>query len=59
MTDASHAMRVVWAILYRLAGMGFFFAIIGVFGLTTAIVGLLLFVAAAIFSIVLPSIKEN
>ncbi len=59
MTDASHAMRVVWAILYSLAGMGFFFAIIGVFGLTTAIAGLLLFVAAAIFSIVRPSTKES
>jgi hypothetical protein len=42
------------ALLALLVGVGFFFAIIGVFGLTTAIVSLLIFVALAAILAIIP-----
>jgi hypothetical protein len=41
------AMHLVGAIAVTLIGIGFFFAIVGVFGLAAAIVALALFVALA------------
>jgi hypothetical protein len=41
------AMHLFGAIAVTLIGMGFFFAIVGVFGLPAAIVALVLFIALA------------
>ncbi len=47
LTPAS-ASRAMGAVLTTLLGVGFFFVIIGVFGLLAAIIGLLLFISLAI-----------
>ncbi len=51
MNKTSPGARVALGIGHGLAGIVFFFSIIGVFGLSTAIGGLLLFIAIAVVSI--------
>ncbi len=51
MKKTSPAVRLAWGTGYGLAGIGFFFSIIGVFGLITAIGSLLVFIVIAIISI--------
>jgi uncharacterized membrane protein YuzA (DUF378 family) len=50
-TMASPALRLVGAISVALIGVAFFFAIIGVFGFTTAVAALAVFVVLALLSL--------
>jgi len=49
-TTASPALRLAGAIAVALIGVAFFFAIIGVFGLTSAVAALALFVMLALLT---------
>lgn len=51
MKKTSPAVRLAWGIGYGLAGIGFFFSIIGVFGPIAAVGSLLVFILIAIISI--------
>ena len=51
--------RLLGAICATLFGVAFFFAIIGVFGLSASIVALVLFVALAVFIVRRPQDQET
>jgi hypothetical protein len=59
MSQNSLAGRCIWGTLHLFAGIAFFFAIIGVFGMTTAIGSLTLFVALGLVSILKPERKKD
>jgi hypothetical protein len=52
MNNTSPLARLIWGITHGLAGIFFFFSIIGVFGQITAIACLLVFILIAVASIV-------
>lgn len=59
MNHTSPATRLALGVGHALVGIGFFFSMIGVFGLMTAIGSLLLFIVLAVVSIFQTTGAEN
>jgi hypothetical protein len=57
--ETSAAVRSLWGVLYACAGIAFFFSIIGVFGLSGAVLSLVLYVTLSIVLILQKNRAES